>query len=348
VVSKTIPAGLTWRGLNVAIIEPEGLFTGERLAACSDLAQLYWPRFYIGSNGYARIELSYTSIISKIFSNFEKPPESKILWNVFREYEANCLAILYESNGVWWCEFATSEKYLPRYKTRRDEQSPSPTLEMRDNFQKQYILWKSSKSICSQSFQKLSEDFVRRGVGVGVGGGVGDGDGEETLSSPSAHRDKSREKEIVESIFGFYCEKLGKNPKRYQLTDERRKKAGLRFRERLKANDGNEAAVEVEFSQAVENLAASEYHISNDFVDWIAQIFKSQEEFEKRLNWKQHGGNGNGKAAGNGKSILDDLQELEEQNRKDRDGGKPAQADEREAGESSGRQKLGASSPGLW
>ena len=67
----------------MAIIEPEGLFAGERLAACTDLAQLYWPRFYIGSNGFARIELSYTSVISKIFRNFKKPPESKVLWSIY-------------------------------------------------------------------------------------------------------------------------------------------------------------------------------------------------------------------------------------------------------------------------
>ena len=127
-------------------------------------------------------------------------------------------------------------------------------------------------------------------------------------SASQTPRAETREREIVESIFGFYCEKFQKNPKRYQLTDERRKKAGLRFRERLKANGGNEAAVEVEFSQAVENLAASEYHMANGYTDWLAQIFRSQEEFEKRLNWKQergHSGNTNGS---NSESVFDRIQ----------------------------------------
>lgn len=158
----------------MAIIEAEGLFSGERLSACSDLAQLYWPRFYIGSNGFGRLELSYTSIISKIFGKFRKPPESEVLWAIFREYEANFLAILYEINGVWWCEFDTSQKFLPRYKTRRDLDSPSPSLEMRQKFDKGYISWKSSKCFTPQSFQKSSESFGRRGEGVGVGDGVGD------------------------------------------------------------------------------------------------------------------------------------------------------------------------------
>jgi hypothetical protein len=215
---------------------------------------------------------------------------------------------------------------------------------MRDNFQKQYILWKSSKSICSQSFQKLSEDFVRRGEGVGVGGGVGDGDGEETLSSPSAPRVETREREIIESIFGFYCEKFGKNPKKYQLTEERRKKAGLRFRERLKANDGNEAAVETEFSQAVENLAASDYHVSGGYTDWLSQIFKSQEEFEKRLNWKNGGkSNGNGKQ----KSVLDNFLRQRAEDEATGNSGGGAARDPRQAGESEAGDAVGADADAL-
>lgn len=162
----------------MAIIDPEGLFQGERLAACSDMAQFCWPRLYLGSNGYARLELSYSSIISKIFRNFKNPPKSAELWEIFREYEKNFLAILYEINGVWWCEFATSEKWLPRYKTRRDEESPAPTLEDRQRFHSGLLKWKSNNSFSNESFQKVSEDFVRRGVGVGVG--VGDVEGINT------------------------------------------------------------------------------------------------------------------------------------------------------------------------
>jgi hypothetical protein len=56
-------------------------------------------------------------------------------------------------------------------------------------FRAGYISWKSKKSLKNQSFQKSSENFVRRGVGVGVGEGVGDGLGEVPVTpkaSPSS------------------------------------------------------------------------------------------------------------------------------------------------------------------
>ena len=128
-------------------------------------------------------------------------------------------------------------------------------------------------------------------------------DKEQELPPPPAApapRDKeSREREIIDRAFEFYIFTFGKNPKKYQLTDARRQKAGLRFRERLKANDGDEGLVEKEFGKCIENLAASDYHRTNGYIDWIEQIFRSQEEFEKRLNWQNHsGGNGNGNKHG--------------------------------------------------
>lgn len=154
----------------MAIIDPEGLFSGERLAACSDLAQLYWPRFFLAANGRGRLELTYKSLISRVFGNFQKVPESSEIWKVFREYETNFLAVIYEAaNGGWWCQFTTSEKYLPKFKTRRDEMSPAPPLDLVENARKGYLQWKKAKSIKNQSFQKSSENFSRRGVGEGVG-----------------------------------------------------------------------------------------------------------------------------------------------------------------------------------
>ena len=162
----------------MAIIDPDGLFSGERLASCSDAAQLYWPRFFIASNGYARLELSYTSIISKIFGNFQNPPKAEDVWSIFEEYSKNCLVILYRFEGVWWAQFDTSEKYLPRFKKVRDEQSPAPTHEEMENHRKSYLKWKSSNSLQNETFRKTTEDFgifprERGGVGVGIGVGVG-------------------------------------------------------------------------------------------------------------------------------------------------------------------------------
>lgn len=175
----------------MAIIDPDGLFEGERLARCSDLAQLYWPRLFIAANGYGRLELSYSSLCSKIFRHFKNPPTEEQLWHVFEELAENYLAIVYEADGVWWAQLVTSDKYLPRYKTTRDEQSPAPPEELVEQVRKGYLEWKRAKSSRHSRFQKFSENFgkfpkisegeERSGVGVGdgVGVGVGVGVGEE-------------------------------------------------------------------------------------------------------------------------------------------------------------------------
>jgi hypothetical protein len=297
----------------MAIIDPEGLFHGERLAACSDIAQLYWPRFFLAANGFARMELSYSSIISKIFGNFRKAPEAADIWSVFEEYARHCLVILYEHEGVWWAQFHTSSKYLPRYTTTRDRKSPSPTAQALERHQAEYIKWKSANSVKNESFRKNQVDFgkflqERSGVGVGEGEGVGVGkntfvDLDETEirpepvpPTPSHPDEKSQLREAVERVFGFYCHKLDRNPKRYSLTDARREKAIARMRERVKVHDGDLQLAEADLARAVENLAASDFHQSGGYIDWIDQIFKSEDEFQKRLNWaKPTGGNTNGK-----------------------------------------------------
>jgi hypothetical protein len=273
------------------IIESEGLFSGERLAACSDLAQLYWPRFYIGSNGFARLELSYASIISKIFGNFSKVPKSEELWDIFREYEANFLAVLYEANGVWWCQFSTSEKYLPRYKTRRDSESPAPPAQTMENFRKGYIAWKSSKSLSSQSFQKSSEDFARRGEGVGVGEGVGEGI-ELSLLSPAAPAETGPRPEEFANAWNRL---RGKLPKVDSFTEGRRKKVKARLAQGLTLD---------RFAEAVENCRGKPFLSGVNDSGWTATfdwLVANGENVEKAIN-NPYGLTGNG-AHANGNSV---------------------------------------------
>lgn len=172
----------------MAIIDPEGLFGGERLSQCSDLAQLYWQRLYVAANTYGRLELSYSSIVSRVFRNFKTPPTEEQLWSVFEELAANYLAILYEVDGVWWAQFITNNKYLPRYKTVRDEQSPAPPEELVEQAQMDYREWKKAKSLRNQGFRKFSkvsegEEWSGAGVGKGVGDGVGVGKERQGSSS---------------------------------------------------------------------------------------------------------------------------------------------------------------------
>ena len=102
-------------------------------------------------------------------------------------------------------------------------------------------------------------------------------------------------KSLVDNAFVSYCQIFRRNPKQYSLSEKRRKKAELRFLERLAVHEGNVQAVEAEAIQAFKNLAASDFHQSKGFVDWEDQFFRSEEEYEKRINMKPQGvGNANG------------------------------------------------------
>jgi hypothetical protein len=164
----------------LATIDPKGLFYGDRLAACTDAAQNWWPRLFLASNGYGRIELNYPNIVGKCFAGYRKKPTEKQLWDVFADLAKNFLVVLYESDEVWWAQFITSERHLPNYKTREDEMSPAPHASLMEAARAGHILVKKNKSHrinLSEKFRNSSEDFP---LGVGVGEGVG-----EELIAPS-------------------------------------------------------------------------------------------------------------------------------------------------------------------
>jgi hypothetical protein len=123
----------------------------------------------------------------------------------------------------------------------------------------------------------------------------------EQGSEPGSRTQEEKQQPLalVERIFSFYCEALGRNPKQYTLTDLRRKKAMLRLRERLVIHEGRLSAVEDEFVRAVENLAADEWLRSRGHTGWTEQIFESPDEFEKRLNWQKPTGGSNGATGAN-------------------------------------------------
>lgn len=161
----------------MAVIDPAGLFKGARLKACSDQARFLWPYLFLAANGFARLELSFDSIISEIFGNFRTPPKQDEIWACIEEYHSNYLLILYEFEGIMWAQFDTSEKYLKRRKTVKDMESPIPPAQLMDEHRDGYIAWKSAKSQSVQRFRKLLEtsERFRAGIGIGVGEGVGVG-----------------------------------------------------------------------------------------------------------------------------------------------------------------------------
>jgi hypothetical protein len=90
---------------------------------------------------------------------------------------------------------------------------------------------------------------------------------------------------IIASLFAHFLSVCGHDPARYTLTPQRKKKGLLRLQEQIKITGSLAQAVE-DLKTAIENLAASEYHVTHGYLDWEAQIFRSREEFEKRLNAK--------------------------------------------------------------
>lgn len=93
-----------------------------------------------------------------------------------------------------------------------------------------------------------------------------------------------REIDIITRAFGFYCKVLGRDPKRYSLTKKRLEKGIRRLRERNKIVGEKEAMDEI--ARAIRNVAANQYLMDGGYIDWEDQIFKSAEEFEKRVNWQ--------------------------------------------------------------
>ena len=157
------------------VIDPHGLFHGKRLARCSDLAQFYYPRLLLASNGYARIELDFERIRCSAFPSIRSKPTDEILRKTFDEYVQNFLLFFYEADGQAWGQWDVNEDWLPRYKTAVDRRSPAPDPE---NFKKWVLLGKSQRAKDFGNFRKFSENFQGVvhgvGVGVGVGGGVGE------------------------------------------------------------------------------------------------------------------------------------------------------------------------------
>jgi hypothetical protein len=176
----------------VPVINPHGLFEGQRLAACTDRAQLFWPRLYCAANGYGRLEFHYPTIAGRCFHNFREVPSEQQISNVVEEYVANFLAIPYKADGQLWLQFVTEDKYLRRHKSADDEQSPAPPPDSREAFAAGYSAWKEARQATSKDddgrfsekfpnyFRNVSAEFphgIGIGGGIGVGTGSGDGNG---------------------------------------------------------------------------------------------------------------------------------------------------------------------------
>jgi hypothetical protein len=158
----------------MAVIDPDGMFGGDRMAKLSDQARLHWPWLYIASNGFSRIELNYRRIVARVYANFATVPTEEEFYAMVQEYFDQFLLFVYSCNGQMWGQWETSERYLPRHKTAKDHASPDPPAQ-------EYIEWKeryaANKHSVSPVCATFSENFRKdvRGVGGGKGVGIGVG-----------------------------------------------------------------------------------------------------------------------------------------------------------------------------
>lgn len=171
----------------MAIIDSKGLFLGDRLAWCSDEAQLHWPRLYSAANNYARLELTYAKIIATAYVNFKRKPTETQFWAWIKEYRTNFLLFVYQApDGQIWGQWQTNERYLLGHKNAEDKRSPVPPAKEQETFRKAYLKRKmmtSQNEILADllglagTCENLSELVELTSVGEGEGGGEGVGKG---------------------------------------------------------------------------------------------------------------------------------------------------------------------------
>lgn len=153
----------------MAIIDPSGLFGGDRLRRCSNTAQLHWPRLFLASDGFARLEINYAKIIGRAYPTFTPVPSEDEVRSLLQEYVKNSLLFMYQVDGQVWGQWDTRKELLPKYKTSVDRRSPIPP-------EPAFTAWKARYRQETKAFVKcfdnLSETFLHGG-GIGVGVGIG-------------------------------------------------------------------------------------------------------------------------------------------------------------------------------
>jgi len=159
----------------MVIIDPEGMFCGDRMAKLSDQAKLHWPWLFLASNGYGRLEINYRLLRSRVFGAFVKPPTEEQFMSLIREYHDAYLLFLYVENNQMWGQWDTSEKFLPRYKTASDDKSPAPPQDEWVAWREEYAAARCEEvpdiSTFSEKFRgsrNISKKFQQVGVGVGA------------------------------------------------------------------------------------------------------------------------------------------------------------------------------------
>jgi hypothetical protein len=140
----------------VILVDPDGLFNGDRLRRCSNSAQLHWPRLFLASDGFGRLEINYARIIGRAYPTFNPIPSEAELRSFIQEYAQNYLLFLYEVDGRLWGQWDTRKEFLPRYKTSIDRRSPNPPEPAFTEWKKRY---REERKALPKCFGKALETF---------------------------------------------------------------------------------------------------------------------------------------------------------------------------------------------
>lgn len=158
------------------IIDPEGLFNGNRWRRCSSQARLNAPYLMLAANGYGRLEIDPLRIIAKAYATFNPRPTEKEILAWIQEYENAHLLFLYEHCGQTWAQWDTPERLLAKYKLAADRRSPEPPEPEYTKWKTDYRAMNHSPSTSSKTLPKSSQkDFKHSPSGVGEGEGEGEG-----------------------------------------------------------------------------------------------------------------------------------------------------------------------------
>lgn len=139
------------------LIFADGLLGGERLALCSDEAQLHFPRIAALANGFGRFELNLRTIREMAYKGFTTPPGKESIAAWLKEYASRHLLFVYRTeSGVPWGQWrGVTSNMLPRFKTAADKRSPEPPAQQLEAYDSAYHRQKDD----SGDFLSMTEHF---------------------------------------------------------------------------------------------------------------------------------------------------------------------------------------------
>jgi hypothetical protein len=122
------------------LIDPQGLLHGDRVASCSDEAQLHFPRLLAASNTFGRFRMSVDWLQSEVYGSFHVKPQKEQMAAWLREYHANFLLFVYKAHdGSMWAQWDVPEKLLGRYRLATDRKTPAPAADELAAFKAAYV-----------------------------------------------------------------------------------------------------------------------------------------------------------------------------------------------------------------